>query len=213
MLGHKFKDREHAGEVLAEKLKKYRGTGAMVLALPRGGVVVGFEIAKALDLPLDVIVTKKIGHPSSSEYAICAVNDAGKLLCNEDERKSVSKEWLREKYELQVSEARRRVSLYRENLGPLNVSGQTVIIVDDGIATGLTMRLAIDSVKTQNAAKIIIAVPVASMAIARVLSKEVNEFIVLLAPKRFLGSVGAHYKRFEPVDDQKVVSLLKLIRR
>ena len=108
-----FQNREDAGQQLAKRLERYRGTDTVVLALPRGGVVVGYKIAQALGLPLDIVVTRKIGHPANPEYAICAVDEKGTLLCDEAERELVNKDWLEKEVERQREEAERRVRAYR----------------------------------------------------------------------------------------------------
>ena len=156
-----FKDRKEAGQLLAKALAKYKNDRVVVLALPRGGVVVGYEVARALKFPLDIIVTRKIGHPDNPEYAICAVDEKGLLLCNEAEAKSVDPSWLREEIAGQKKEAERRVTLYRGKRKMEEIGDKVAIIIDDGIATGLTMRLAVRAIKIQNPKKIIVAVPVA----------------------------------------------------
>ena len=119
-----FKDRNDAGRQLAEKLAKYRGSGAVVLALPRGGVVTGSEIAKALGLPLDIVVARKIGHPLSPEYAIGAVNDMGAVILNSAEAEAVNQAWLADEIKREMQEALRRVKAYRNNREPVAISGK-----------------------------------------------------------------------------------------
>lgn len=204
-----FTDRKDAGQKLAEKLLRYRGKDAVVLALPRGGVVVGYEIAKALKLPLDIMVTRKIGHPNNPEYAIGAVDENGALLLNEAECRLIEKEWLKNEVEKQKNEASRRIRVYRGGREPSEIKGKTAIITDDGIATGLSMRLAIKVVKEGKPERIIVAVPVAPYEITNELKNNVDELIVLLPPKEFGGAVGAHYKSFEQVPDAEVVRLLE----
>ena len=204
-----FADRKEAGQKLAEKLLRYRGKDAVVLALPRGGVVVGYEIAKALKLPLDIVVTRKIGHPNNPEYAIGAVDENGALLLNEAECRLIEKEWLKNEVEKQKNEASRRIRVYRGGREPSEIKGKTAIITDDGIATGLSMRLAIKVVKEGKPERIIVAVPVAPYEITNELKNNVDELIVLLPPKEFGGAVGAHYKSFEQVPDAEVVRLLE----
>lgn len=204
-----FADRKEAGQKLAEKLLRYRGKDAVVLALPRGGVVVGYEIAKALKLPLDIMVTRKIGHPNNPEYAIGAVDENGALLLNEAECRLIEKEWLKNEVEKQKNEASRRIRAYRGGREPSEIKGKTAIITDDGIATGLSMRLAIKVVKEGKPERIIVAVPVAPYEITNELKNNVDELIVLLPPKEFGGAVGAHYKSFEQVPDAEVVRLLE----
>lgn len=204
-----FANREDAGRQLAKKLAHYQETDAVVLALPRGGVVVGEEIARVLHFPLDIVVVRKIGHPSNPEYAICATDEKGMLLCNEEERKYVDQKWLKEEVERQRQEAARRLKVYRGNKEPLEIKEKTVIITDDGIATGLTMRLAIAAVKARKPKRVVVAVPVASSEAANGIKREVDEFIVLLPPEEFLGAVGAHYVEFDQTTDEEVIRLLK----
>ena len=203
-----FRDRNDAGRQLAEKLAKYRGQNAVVLALPRGGVVTGREIAQALGLPLDIAVVRKIGHPLSPEYAIGAVDDSGAIILNDAETESVSQAWLSDEIEREKKEAERRVKAYRGGRKPIPISGKTALIVDDGIATGLSMRLVVRSLRAQNPARIVVAVPVASAEAVESLRKEADEVITLEPPEEFLGAVGAHYIEFEQVEDAEVIRLL-----
>ena len=208
-----FRDREDAGTQLAQKLKAYRDTQAVVLALPRGGVVVGERVASDLSLPLDIVVTRKVGHPTNPEYAICAVDEHGTRLCNEAESAGVDKHWLEQAFAREQQEAGRRVALYRSGRVPITLAGKTVIIVDDGIATGLTMRLAIKAVRTQNPACIVVAVPVVPSDIAMKIKREADELVVLEPPEEFSGAVGVHYKRFPQVEDDEVIRLLDSVYR
>ena len=203
-----FRDRNDAGRQLAEKLAKYRGQNAVVLALPRGGVVTGREIAQALGLPLDIAVVRKIGHPLSPEYAIGAVDDSGAIILNDAETESVSQAWLADEIEREKKEAERRVKAYRGGRKPIPILGKTALIVDDGIATGLSMRLVVRSLRAQNPARIVVAVPVASAEAVESLRKEADEVITLEPPEEFLGAVGAHYIEFEQVEDAEVIRLL-----
>ncbi|MGC9602755.1 MAG: phosphoribosyltransferase family protein [Minisyncoccia bacterium] len=203
-----FKDRIDAGRQLAKRLVSYSGRDAVVLAIPRGGVVLGHIIAQELRLPFDIVVTRKVGHPDNPEYAICAVDERGTLLCNETETQSVDKKWLREETERQKKEAQRRSSMYRGDKRPMELAGKTVIITDDGVATGLTMRLAIAAVRAQYPKYIVVAIPVAPSDVAQKIKQEADELVVLESPEDFLGSVGAHYKRFEQVKDEEVTHLM-----
>lgn len=203
-----FKDRVDAGKRLAEKLAKYRGRDAVVLALPRGGVVTGREIAQALGFPLDIVVVRKIGHPLSPEYAIGAVDDAGTAIFNDSEAASVNQQWLAGETEREMQEAQRRVAAYRGKRKPVSVSGKTALVVDDGIATGLSMRLAVRAVKARHPAHIVVAVPVASAEAINSLQKEAVEIVVLEPPEEFLGAVGSHYREFAQVEDSEVKELL-----
>lgn len=206
-----FTDRVEAGKQLAKKLESYKGTDAIVLALPRGGVVIGYEIARTLSLPLDIVAVRKIGHPSSPEYAIGAIDESDETILNEAEAGMIEREWLTEEIARQHQEAKRRGTLYRGRKAPAHVAGKIAIIVDDGIATGLTARLAARSVKAQKPQKIIVAVPVAPEESLLALKDEgVDEVIVLEPPEDFLGAVGAHYVRFDQVEDEEVISLLRI---
>lgn len=205
-----FKDRNDAGRQLAQKFGAYRGKAVVVLALPRGGVVLGYEIAKALDLPLDIIVARKVGHPGNPEYALCAVNENGMRICAE-EAAAVDQVWLAEETERQKQEAQRRATLYRGDKKPENIAGKTAVIVDDGIATGLSMRLAVRLAKAQGAKRVVVAVPVAPPEAVRTLREEgADEVLVLEPPEEFLGAVGAHYLRFEQVEDNEVIRLMNM---
>jgi predicted phosphoribosyltransferase len=206
-----FRDREEAGKQLARALDGYRGTDAVVLALPRGGVVVGERVAKGLGLPLDIVVARKVGHPTNPEYAICAVDERGTRLCNEAELKRIDKKWLNQAVEQEQQEAQRRIVLYRGKRAPTAITGKTAIIVDDGVATGLTMRLAVQAVKVQGPKKIIVAVPVAPSDVAMKIKREADELVVLEPPEEFLGAVGAHYNYFPQVEDAEVIRLLSLV--
>ncbi len=203
-----FKNRSDAGKKLAERLRQYKNQNAIVLALPRGGVVVGHEVARLLGVPLDIIVARKIGHPQNSEYAICATDEEGTLLCDEEAR-LVDQDWLNKEIKHQKREAKRRIDVYRGGNKPFQIAGKVVIIVDDGIATGFTMRLVIKAVKKQKSDRIIIAVPVAPSDTVRKLRQEVDEVIVLEPMEDFIGAVGAHYQEFEQVEDDTVVQLLQ----
>ena len=205
-----FKDRAEAGQKLARKLESYRGKDALVLALSRGGVVLGAEIAQALALPLDIIVTRKIGHPSNPEYAIGAVDEEGFSIWNQAEAVALNPKWLRAETAKRQAEARRRSTLYRQGRPPHHLDDKTVIIVDDGIATGLTMRLAVQAVRKTGAQKIVVAVPIAPLeAVLELKSEGADEVVMLEPPETFSGAVGAHYQEFEQVGDKEVIRLLK----
>jgi predicted phosphoribosyltransferase len=204
-----LKNRHEAGVLLAQKLQKYRGENAVILALPRGGVVVGRAVADALSLPLDIIATRKIGHPTNPEYAIGAVSANGTSVFNEIEIASVDSEWLEKEILKQKEEAKRRTSVYRKGKKPTDFHEKIVIIVDDGIATGFTMQIAVKAVKKENPKKIIVAVPVApSESITEIRREGADEVIILLPPEEFMGAVGAHYQEFKQVEDREVINLL-----
>jgi len=205
-----FKDRIDAGRKLADALLKYKGIkNVVVYALPRGGVVTGKEVAKKLGCPLDVLIIRKISHPFSEEYAIGAVSEKGNAVFNETEIQSIDKKWLEDEIEKKKAEAKQKKELYYKNKQPINPEGKIAIIVDDGIATGLTILGAIKEIKMQKPEKIIVAVPVAPKEIVDPIKKEVDEFIAISVPEIYLGAVGSYYDEFNQVSDQEVLTLLR----
>lgn len=201
-----FKDRVEAGKKLAGILNEFKNTDAVVLALPRGGVIIGKEISQAINLPLDIIVTRKIGAPGNDEYAIGAIDILGNSIFNVGEKESVNKKWLYEKIASEKKEALRRLETYRKGMYPLNLNRKTAIIVDDGIATGLTMQVAVAYAKKAGAEKIIVAVPVASAESLKAL-RNIAEVRVLETPV-FFSAVGEWYENFPQVTDREVIRTL-----
>jgi predicted phosphoribosyltransferase len=204
-----FRDRTEAGVLLGRALARYRHCAGVVYALPRGGVVLGVEVARALGLPLDLVIPRKIGHPQQPEYAICAVGESGELACNEDEVRNVDPQWLQQTVARERDEARRRRKHYLGAREPLAIAGQTAIIVDDGIATGLTMEAAIRDLRQRKPAQIVVAVPMAPPDTVAKLAREVAEVVVLDRSEFYLGAVGAYYGEFPQVTDEAVVALLR----
>jgi putative phosphoribosyl transferase len=206
-----FIDRKDAGKQLAHTLEKYRGTDAIIFALPRGGVILGYEIAKALDLPLDLVIARKIGHPVSPEYAIASVTENGEMSVNEAEVAQVKKEWFDQEVKKEQEEAKRRREKYLEGISPPNVSGRTAIIVDDGLATGLTMESCIKEVRKRGPKKIVVAVPVSPADTKLKITKLADEMIVLSTPVVFLGAIDNYYDKFPQVEDEEVIELMRSI--
>lgn len=205
-----FHDRVEAGRLLAEKLAQhYKDVDAIVYPLPRGGLPLGIEVARRLNAPLDLIIPRKIGHPYSPEYAICAVSEAGETVCNEQERASVDPKWLDHQVEKQRSESRRRHDVYLRGRDHLPLQGKTAIIVDDGIATGLTMRAAILDARVRKAAHVVVAIPVVPADTAELLRQQVDDVAALSIDQYYLGAVGAYYDIFDQLTDDDVVELLK----
>ncbi len=204
-----FRDRAEAGRLLAQALKKYQKQDGVVYALPRGGVVLGVEVARALAMPLDLLIPRKIGHPLQPEYAICAVVESGEMVCNQQEVARVDPQWFRREVEAERQEARRRRELYLGGREPSPVEGKTAIIVDDGIATGLTMEVSIRDALRRRPAHLVVAVPVAPPDTVERLSREVDEFVVLDPSPYYLGAVGAYYDHFLQVTDDEVIALLR----
>jgi putative phosphoribosyl transferase len=205
-----FKDRIDAGQKLAEAVLKYKGIkNVVVYALPRGGTVIGREVAKKIGCPLDLLIIRKIGHPFSEEYAIGATSEKGTAVFNEIELQSIDKKWLENEMEKKKAEAKLKRELYFKDRQHINPKGKIAIIVDDGIATGLTMSAAIKEIKTNKPEKIIVAVPVAPKEAVDSMKKEVDEFIALYVPEIYLGAVGDYYENFDQVSDQEVLTLIK----
>ena len=204
-----FADREDAGRRLAKRLSHYAGKpDTLVVALPRGGVVVGREVADALRLALDIVVPRKIGSPGDPEYAIGAVTETGEPVWNERERERADPSYIDAAVGRELAEARRRLETYRAGFPPRLFRGITVIVVDDGVATGYTMRAALATVKRERPAAVIVAVPVCPPDSRAVLEAEADEVVVLETPKMF-GAIGAYYENFPQVDDATVIKLLR----
>lgn len=209
----RFRDRADAGARLAAVLTKYKDTDAVLYALPRGGVVLGYEVAKKLGLPLDLAITRKIGHQSNPEYAICAVAEDGDIVCNEYEKARADKKWFAGVVAKEREEARRRRVKYlggREGISP---KGKAAIIIDDGIATGLTMKLAIKEIKHGGPAKIVVAVPAAPKDVAAEIRGDVDELMALDEADEYLGAVGAYYENFPQVSDEEVIEYMRKSNR
>lgn len=202
-----FADRREAGKLLAERLQAYRGK-SVVYALPRGGVETGVEIAGALNVPLDLLIARKIGHPLDPEYAVCAVTETGPLICDEVERARMDWLWLEQTVNAERREAKRRRELYLRDRQPVSAEGKVAIVVDDGIATGLTVLAAVEELRQQRPKKIIVAVPCAPRDAIDELLKAVDRVIVLSDPDEYLGAVGAYYDVFPQLTDEDVVAFL-----
>lgn len=205
-----FENRKDAGKKLSPLLERYRGEEVIVYALPRGGVPVAAEIAHYLDAPLDLLLAHKIGHPHHSEYAIGAVSESGHLMGNQAELGSADNEWLQKQIQKELMEMKRKRQLYLKGKKPSSLKGKIAILVDDGIATGLTMQVGILELRDQHPKKIIAVVPVAPRATAALIQTMADDFIALEIPDEgeFLGAVGAYYREFEQVEDVQVMSAL-----
>lgn len=204
----RFKDREDAGRRLAEALSGYKGDETVIYALPRGGVVLGYEIARILRAPLDLVITRKIGYPGNEECAVCAVAEDGDMICDSSGVSMVDPEWLKAQAEKERVEAMRRRQVYLKGRAPLAVEDKTAIIVDDGVATGLTIILAIRELKHRGPKKIVVAVPVASEQAAEMIRQEADELIALDIPSYF-AAVGAYYDSFPQLADEEVIGLME----
>ncbi len=199
-----FQNRREAGLLLAEKLKKYQGLPGVLLAVPRGGVPVAYEVARKLHLPLEVMLVKKIGHPLNKEYAIGAVGLEDYFVVPHED---VDEDYV----PLEIEKVRAGLRAMKQKFmgakEPENLEGKTVIVVDDGIATGNTLRAAIRILRKNRPAKIVVAAPVVARSTALKLQQEADELVALLIPETF-GSVGTFYRDFRQVEDEEVLACL-----
>jgi predicted phosphoribosyltransferase len=211
----KFKDRREGGRKLAEKLIDFRNDqNAVVLALPRGGVPVGFEVADALNLTLDIFIVRKLGVPNREELAFGAIASGGITVLNESLVKTfkIPDSMIQKVFEREGSELKRREKLYRQSNSPADLRGKTIIIVDDGIATGATIKAAVTAIREQKPGRVIIAVPVASRDFCDYLELRPNDrFICLMNPQPFYG-IGNWYLDFQQVTDEEVCDLLEKVK-
>lgn len=205
-----FENRQEAGKQLAQKLRKYKGDkNAIILALPRGGVAVAKEVSRVLNLPMDLIVSRKIGAPENPEFAIGAIAEDFEGVFD---KKSIAifniqEEYIKSEVEKEKKEMERRLGVYRAGRAPLNLEGKTAILVDDGIATGLTMIATINAAKIKGAEKVVVAVPVVSRDSAEKIKKLVDDIIYLDAPE-FFAAVGQFYEVFNQIEDEEVIKLM-----
>jgi putative phosphoribosyl transferase len=211
-----FHDRREAGRRLATALAHLKSSHPLILALPRGGVPVAFEIARALNAELDLLMVRKLGAPGYPEVGIGAVVDgaAGRLVLNDAviEQVRPSPDYVRAEVHRQLEEIERRRHAYLGDDTPIPIVGRTAIIVDDGIATGGTIRAAIEGVRAAQPARLILAVPLAPAEALKMLEGECDQIVCLATPEPFF-AVGAHYEVFDQTADEEVVSLLREARR
>jgi putative phosphoribosyl transferase len=210
-----FKDRRDAGRKLAQKLSAYaRRLNGLILALPRGGVPVGFEVALALGLPLDIFVVRKLGVPGREELALGAIASGGIRVLNSDVVRmlSIPDEVVNFVTKRELQELQRRESIYRGDRPSLEVRDHTIILIDDGLATGASMRAAVAGLRSQHPARIVIAVPAAAPETCEAFRSEVDEVICAITPELFYG-VGRWYEDFSQVTDEEVRVLLEEANR
>jgi putative phosphoribosyl transferase len=209
-MSKRFRDRAEAGQQLAHRLLAYARTPqAIVLALPRGGVPVAAPIAATLQLPLDLCLVRKLGVPGNPELAMGAIDSQGRRYLNAEivARLQISSASIDRVAEVEAIELARRERRYRANRPPLNLTDRTVILVDDGLATGATMRSAIQFIQPQQPAQIIVAVPIAAPAVVTELTALVDAFVCLLVPQQ-LYAIGSGYDNFPQVGDPEVCEIL-----
>jgi putative phosphoribosyl transferase len=205
----KFKDRREAGRELAMALAKHRSGDLVVLALPRGGVPVAYEVACALGAPLDIFVVRKLGAPGEEELAMGALASGGLIVLNDDivSERNISAEAISEVAQRETHELVRREQLYRGGRQPVNVADKTVIVVDDGLATGASMRAAIRALRKGAPRQIVTAVPIAAPETCSELADEADETVCAVTPEPFR-SVGHWYRDFSQTSDDEVRELL-----
>lgn len=207
-----FKDRSDAGKRLAAKLQVYANRpDVVVLGLPRGGIPVAFEVARKLRLSLDVFVVRKLGVPGREELAMGAIASGGIEVLNDNIVRglNISRAVIESVARKEVEELKRREQLYRGNRASLNVKDLTVILVDDGLATGATMRAAVQALRRQKPVSVIVAVPVASPEACQELGDEADDIVCAITPEPFY-SVGSWYEDFSQTTDDEVRTLLKM---
>ena len=199
-----YRDRLDAGQRLANELSAYKDMDAVVLAVPRGGVPVAWVVAKELHLPLDIVLSKKIGHPLQKEYAIGAASLTDSFIADHED---VPRSYIEEEIRTIQARLKEMYEKFRDGRPPIDVSGKIVIIIDDGIATGNTILSTVRMIRKQSPAKVVVATPVASEGAIEKLSGEVDEMVCPLVPYLFFG-VGQFYEDFEQTSDEEVKSFL-----
>lgn len=205
-----YLDRHDAGKKLAQALISYdRAPDTVIIALPRGGVVIGYEVACVLHLPLDIVCPRKIGAPYNEEFAIGAITETGEGILSKElvAELYISEDYLQNKIAEETQKAKWRLDAYRKNRPPRQLNGKRVILIDDGLATGSTMRAAIKTVRKEGAKEIVIAIPVSPPETLASLKKEVDLIVCLATPEIFFG-VGQFYENFEQTTDEEVIELL-----
>lgn len=205
-----FKDRRAAGDELGERLKNVVDGEVVVLGLPRGGVEVGFEVARLLGAPLDVVVARKLGAPMQPELGIGAVAPGGIMLLDQQtvRQLGLSHEEVAEVAERGRAEMNRRLNEYRGGDDPLDLTGKTAVLVDDGLATGVTALAAVRAARAAHANRIVLAIPVCAPETAALIQEEVDELVCLEMPDPFI-AVGAWYEHFAQTSDAQVIELLE----
>ena len=204
-----FIDRHDAGRRLAAALSALAPSDPVILALPRGGVPVAHEIALALGAPLDILAVRKLGAPGNPEFGVGAIAESGVVVVNEEAARAVGLDGaaLDDAIERERAELLRRIRRYRGERPPVPLGGRTAVLVDDGVATGLTEIAAVRAVRERGAANVVVAVPVGARDSIRLLRREADEVVCLLAVRRLVG-VGRWYGDFRPVSDEEVMALL-----
>lgn len=206
----RYRDRRSAGRTLAERLSAHAGPDTIVVALPRGGVPVAFEVARALAVPLGLLVVRKLGAPGNPELAVGAIAEGGTEVIDRSliRRTGMTAALLEQTIACETRELQRRAALYRTVSPPVAVDGRTVILVDDGVATGLTDLAAVRAVRAAGAARVVVAVPVGAADSLQLIAAEADAVVCPLVPDELYG-VGRWYRDFAPTSDEEVLTLLE----
>jgi putative phosphoribosyl transferase len=205
-----FKDRREAGRLLAQQLGGYRGQEAVVLGIPRGGIIVAQELARALEADMDIVLAHKLRTPGYAELAMGSVAENGRLFLNDEVvwGLGVDGAYIQQETARQMAEIRRRTELFRHARPKVSLAGKTVIVTDDGVATGATTQAALWAVRLERPEKLIAALPVGPEDTIMILAEDVDEMVCLRTPPLF-AAVGQFYVSFEPVEDEEVLEILK----
>jgi predicted phosphoribosyltransferase len=205
-----FRDRQEAGRLLARELREYQGQNAVTLGIPRGGIVVARELARAIDAELDVVLAHKLRTPGHAELAMGSIAEDGKLFLNEGvvRELGVAETYVQQEKRRQLAEIRRRVELIRQVRPKVPLRGRIVIVTDDGVATGATTQAALWAVRLEHPSKLVVALPVGPEDTVMRLAEDADEMICLRAPPLF-AAVGQFYMRFQPVEDDELLQILQ----
>lgn len=210
----RFANRRSAGAELAQLLKKLLPQPATIIALSRGGVVVAAEVALNLNLALDILITQRITHPSRAHHSICALTETGDPVCDPEVRSRLDPNWLAQRVQEAKNEANRRKQLYGTLDSSISSDGHHVVLIDDGVATGLTADAAIREIRAHRKPKsIIVAAPIIPHTVADRLATQVDRVIALDTPAHFAGSIADYYLEFEEIGDDQVLKALKHVNR
>jgi len=209
----KFQDRGEAGRLLASEIGEYRGQRAVVLGIPRGGIVVAVEVAKRLGAELDVILSRKLRSPCNEELAIGSISENGRVFLNEDiiQRLDINEAFIKREIDIRSIEIVRRTALIRKVIPKLSLENRIVIVTDDGIATGATFQAALWSARQEKPVQLGAAIPVGAEEAIKKLASQVDHMLCLRAP-RFFSAVGQFYRNFNQIEDEKFLQILKEYR-
>lgn len=208
--GERFRDRREAGQMVSRELLELRGRKAVVLGIPRGGIVVAREIAQALEADLDIVLARKLRSPGYEELAMGSVAEGGQIFLNEEvaQELGATQDYIEQEKERQLAEISRRAEMIRKVRPKVPLGGRTVVVTDDGVATGATLQAALWAVRQEKPEKLIAAMPVGSEETVRRLAGDVDLMLCLRAPPFFV-AVGQFYARFDPTEDEDVLKILK----